>query len=378
MHAVVRVRGLVHRRGNVPPLPTHDAVVSVYTGVLERGAISLAVSPDRIASAVLLQLCRGPAPARQLEIGGIANEQRGRSFFSAVKGRSCTSVMTVLTTAVAASPKLAAIAVRVCGFDCWQSGCCGRRVRSRAVPSPASAATQPLLPSGSSTRYSGPSELPRLRVPASVNGGDQVLHGAVVEPSIVLEHASASLSTKWRHNVTLEDVTMSVQQGEIVFVMGSKASGKTCLLEMMGYVGRGRSSCSVAVASAGNSLIRVDVAFWFRSGTVMAESGHVRLFGLDVSQWTLSKILGGDHHGVGVCPSETFAWRDLTVQETMLVLGMVYGMQGPILTTRVTEVCFEVRLSRPATALCMLACFRCSTRAYWPYETGACKRCLLR
>ncbi len=83
----------------------------------------------------------------------------------------------------------------------------------------------------------------------------------------------------------------------------------------------------------------------------MADCGRVRLFGMDVSPTSLSTILGGEHRGIGVCPSETFVWHDLTVQETMLCLGMVYGMEGQTLTTRVTEACFEVCLA-PMVAVC--------------------------
>jgi hypothetical protein len=46
---------------------------------------------------------------------------------------------------------------------------------------------------------------------------------------------------------------------------------------------------------------------------------------MDVVPDNLAPILSGENRGVGVCPYETFVWRDLTVQEHMLVMGMVYG-----------------------------------------------------
>jgi ABC-type multidrug transport system ATPase subunit len=61
------------------------------------------------------------------------------------------------------------------------------------------------------------------------------------------------------------------------------------------------------------------------SGSCVADSGRVRLFGLDVVPGNMASILKGTNQGVGVCPYETFVWKDLTVQEHMLVMGMVYG-----------------------------------------------------
>ena len=61
------------------------------------------------------------------------------------------------------------------------------------------------------------------------------------------------------------------------------------------------------------------------SGSCVADSGRVKLYGMDVVPDNLAPILSGENRGVGVCPYETFVWRDLTVQEHMLVMGMVYG-----------------------------------------------------
>ena len=95
-----------------------------------------------------------------------------------------------------------------------------------------------------------------------------------------------------------------------MFVMGPKASGKSCVLELMGYV---FEPCSSLWLSMRLPLAMLDCVL-YDSGTVLAESGRVQLFGLDVNQSTLSSILSGDHHGIGICPIETFVWKDLTVQ----------------------------------------------------------------
>jgi hypothetical protein len=74
------------------------------------------------------------------------------------------------------------------------------------------------------------------------------------------------------------------------------------------------------------------------SGSCVADSGRVKLYGMDVVPDNLAPILSGENRGVGVCPYETFVWRDLTVQEHMLVMGMVYGAWvGPL--PRVSHPC---------------------------------------
>lgn len=69
----------------------------------------------------------------------------------------------------------------------------------------------------------------------------------------------------------------------------------------------------------------VHAAFVSIRGTCMADSGQVRLYGMDVNPANMSSILMTENRGVGVCPGETFVWKDLTVQEHMLIMGKIYG-----------------------------------------------------
>lgn len=57
----------------------------------------------------------------------------------------------------------------------------------------------------------------------------------------------------------------------------------------------------------------------------MIDKGQVRLYGVDVTPANMSSILLTENRGVGVCPAETFVWKDLTVQEHMLIMGTIYG-----------------------------------------------------
>jgi ABC-type Na+ transport system ATPase subunit NatA len=83
------------------------------------------------------------------------------------------------------------------------------------------------------------------------------------------------------------------------------------------------------------------VRFVICSGVSEPTSGSVSIFGVEAAERARSG--GGGSSGVGVCTSESFAWKDLTVQEHMLTIGMIQGLNGPTLTTAVSQACFEVR-----------------------------------
>ena len=112
-------------------------------------------------------------------------------------------------------------------FCSWRS----HSTHASSTSGTSSVSTQPLLyESNASCRP------PPLRTPNVSTHHAHSAHGASVPPAIVLDRVCATLSTKWQHNLVLENINLSVHPGEILFIMGSKASGKSCLLELMGYV----------------------------------------------------------------------------------------------------------------------------------------------
>ena len=77
------------------------------------------------------------------------------------------------------------------------------------------------------------------------------------------------------------------------------------------------------------------------SGVDLPTSGDVRLYNRKIKTSKDVKM-AREKLQIGVCPGESFVWPRLTVQEHMRVFGMIQGVVGDDLNTRVTEACYEV------------------------------------
>lgn len=111
-----------------------------------------------------------------------------------------------------------------------------------------------------------------------------------------------NLQKSFGENRAVQGISFEVEQGEIFSLLGPNGAGKTTTISML--------SC----------LLRPD-------------SGDARVMGYSIRTEDM-----GVRSVLGVVPQEIALYEDLTARENLMFWGKMYGLRGPALKSRVSEV----------------------------------------
>lgn len=111
-----------------------------------------------------------------------------------------------------------------------------------------------------------------------------------------------NLQKSFGENRAVQGISFDVEQGEIFSLLGPNGAGKTTTISML--------SC----------LLRPD-------------SGDARVMGYSIRTEDM-----GVRSVLGVVPQEIALYEDLTARENLMFWGKMYGLRGPALKSRVSEV----------------------------------------
>jgi ABC-2 type transport system ATP-binding protein len=100
------------------------------------------------------------------------------------------------------------------------------------------------------------------------------------------------LSKKYGELLAVDDVTFSVQKGEVFGLLGPNGAGKTTIIKML---------CGLLKADAGNMTF----------GGISMSTGYNQIKSM-----------------IGLCPQEIVIWELLTCFEQLKFLGMAYGLSS--------------------------------------------------
>jgi ABC-2 type transport system ATP-binding protein len=111
----------------------------------------------------------------------------------------------------------------------------------------------------------------------------------------------------------LQGMALSIQEGELYGLIGPNGAGKTASIKLL-------------------------------TGLQRATSGTVRVLGRDPQDPAVRPL-------VGYMPQETALYVDLTVKENLRLFGRLYGIPGPDLARRITELLEFVDLTARADSV---------------------------
>jgi len=116
------------------------------------------------------------------------------------------------------------------------------------------------------------------------------------------------VSKRFGKNIILEDVNLSIEEGDILGVVGQSGSGKTTLLNLI-------------------------------SGFIQPSSGKVlHSFRATGKQGSLSKELDKIKKLIGYAPQHNSFYPKLSVVENMLHFGQLYGIKKPVLRNNIISL----------------------------------------
>lgn len=121
--------------------------------------------------------------------------------------------------------------------------------------------------------------------------------------------AAASLTKRFASLCAVDDVSMSIESGEIYGLVGPSGAGKTTLIRML-------------------------------SGLAVPTSGDARLLGS-----LMPAERRAVEHRFGYMPQERAVYRDLSVAENLLFFGRIYGMPRARIVQRTRELLGLMRLA---------------------------------
>ena len=115
------------------------------------------------------------------------------------------------------------------------------------------------------------------------------------------------IAKKYKEKTVLEDVSLSIKNGEVLGLLGPNGAGKTTLMKIV-------------------------------AGLIIPDKGNIEIFGINrKKQNRLSKCK------IGLVPQENNMERELTVEECLLIYARLFQMEKP--RQRVAEVIEEFKMS---------------------------------